>query len=119
MSGDTVTKSYRVTLCQHNYQMSALTSFVFYIWQLSTRLQYSSEQYCLQFEIHRSGNTDSFILTLSARAFLGAWARGGWGRKVLAAYNSKTIHGIKMKFGRVVENDKLINLVLFNWQMTS
>ena len=36
-----------------------------------------------------------------------------------AAYNSKNIHGIKMKFGRVVENDKLINLVLFNWQMMS
>ena len=25
--------------------------------------------------------------------------------------NSKTIHGIEMKFGRVVENRKLINLV--------
>ena len=28
-----------------------------------------------------------------------------------AAYNSKTIHGIAMKFGRVVENHKAINLV--------
>ena len=28
-----------------------------------------------------------------------------------AAYNSKTIHGIEMKFGRIVENHKLINLV--------
>ena len=26
-----------------------------------------------------------------------------------AAHNSKTIHGIKMKLGRVVENQKLIN----------
>ena len=28
-----------------------------------------------------------------------------------AANNSKTIHGIEAKFGRVVENHKLINLV--------
>ena len=28
-----------------------------------------------------------------------------------AAQNSKAIHGIEMKFGRVVENHKLINLV--------
>ena len=28
-----------------------------------------------------------------------------------AAHNSKTIHGIEMKFGMVVENRKLINLV--------
>ena len=28
-----------------------------------------------------------------------------------AAHNSKTIHGIEMKFGRVVENHKLINLL--------
>ena len=36
-----------------------------------------------------------------------------------AAHNSKTIYGFEMKFGRVVENHKLINLVSFNWQMTS
>ena len=36
-----------------------------------------------------------------------------------AAHNAKTIHDIKMKFDRVVENHKLINLVQFNWQMTS
>ena len=36
---------------------------------------------------------------------------GRGGRKVPAAYNSKTIHGIEMKFGRVVESHKLINLV--------
>ena len=28
-----------------------------------------------------------------------------------AAYNSKTIHDNEMKFGRVVENHNLINLV--------
>ena len=28
-----------------------------------------------------------------------------------AGHNSKTIHGIEMKFGKVVENHKLINLV--------
>ena len=28
-----------------------------------------------------------------------------------AARNSKTVHGIEMKFGRVVEDHKLINLV--------
>ena len=44
------------------------------------------------------------------RLFLGAWARGE-GRKVPVAHNSKTIHGIEMKFGRLVENHKLINLV--------
>ena len=43
----------------------------------------------------------------------------GGGQKAPAAHNSKTIRGIKMKFGRVVENHKLINLVLFNWQMKS
>ena len=36
---------------------------------------------------------------------------GGGERKVPAAHNSKTIRGIEMKFGRVVENYKLINLV--------
>ena len=47
--------------------------------------------------------------------FLGAWAGEGWGgggeRKVPAAHNSKTVRGIEMKFVRVVENHKLINLV--------
>ena len=52
------------------------------------------------------------MLTLSGPAFYGAWAGGGrGGQKVPAAQNSKTIHGIEMKFGRVVENHKLINLV--------
>ena len=36
---------------------------------------------------------------------------GGGGRKVPAAHNSKPIHGIELKFGRVVENHKLVNLV--------
>ena len=31
-----------------------------------------------------------------------------------AAPNSKTINDNDMKFGRVIENHKLINLVLFN-----
>ena len=44
--------------------------------------------------------------------------RGG-GRKVPAAHNSKTINENGMKFGRVVENHKVINLVRFNWLMTS
>ena len=41
--------------------------------------------------------------------FLGAWVQGG--REVPAAHISKTIHHIEPKFGRVVENQKLINLV--------
>ena len=32
---------------------------------------------------------------------------GGW-RKAASAYNSKTIHGIEMKFGSIVENHKLV-----------
>ena len=36
---------------------------------------------------------------------------GGVGWKVPAAHNSKTIHGIEVKFGRVVENHKQINLL--------
>ena len=35
------------------------------------------------------------------------------------SHNFKTIHGIEMKFGRVVEIHKLINSVQFNRQMTS
>ena len=52
-------------------------------------------------------------LTIPARAYFGCLVRGGGGKgwKVSAAYNSKTIHDIEMKFGRVVENYKLINLV--------
>ena len=41
---------------------------------------------------------------------MGPW-RGGGGGGVPAAFNSKTIHDIEMKFSRVVENHKLINLV--------
>ena len=36
---------------------------------------------------------------------------GGGGVKVPVAYNSKTIHGIETKFGRVIGNHKLTNLV--------
>ena len=40
------------------------------------------------------------------------WVPGSGGvRKVPAAFNSKTIHGIEMRFGRVVDNHKLIHLV--------
>ena len=47
--------------------------------------------------------------------FLGAWERGGGGSgrqaEVPTAHNSKTIYGIKMRFGMILENHKLINLV--------
>ena len=36
---------------------------------------------------------------------------GGGGQKVLAAYNSKLLNDIEMKFGGVVENHNLTNLV--------
>ena len=39
------------------------------------------------------------------------WVPGPGGGEVPASRFSKTIHGIRMKFGRVVENHKLINLV--------
>ena len=48
-------------------------------------------------------------LTRPARAFEDGGGGGGW--KVPAAHNSKTVHGIEMKLGRIVENHKLINLV--------
>ena len=44
---------------------------------------------------------------------------GGGGREDPRPNNSKAIHSIELKFGRVVENHRLINLVSFNWQMTS
>ena len=34
---------------------------------------------------------------------------GGGGAECAADYNSKTIYGVEMKFGKVVENQKLIN----------
>ena len=62
------------------------------------------------------------LLTLSGPGFFGMpgpWG-GGEGRGAESARGpySKTIDGIEMKFGKVVENHKLINLVGFNWQMT-
>ena len=39
---------------------------------------------------------------------------GGGGGGVPAAYNTKTIYGNEMKFGRAVENHKLTNLVYIN-----
>ena len=53
-------------------------------------------------------------LTLSGPGYFGVpgpEGGGGGGRKVPAAQNSQTIHGIEMRFGRVVESLKLINLV--------
>ena len=47
------------------------------------------------------------LLTLSVPGFLGVPGPRGWGG-VPAAHNFKTIHGIEMKFGRVVENHKLM-----------
>ena len=44
------------------------------------------------------------------------WAGGGW--KVRAHHNSKNIHGIEMKFGTVVENYKLINLVSLSFSLS-
>ena len=58
-------------------------------------------------------------LTLSGPGFFACLGRGGVGGEEPAVYNSITIHGIEMKFGRVVENHKLINLVKFNFQITS
>ena len=52
-------------------------------------------------------------------ARLGGRGGGRGGRKVPADYNSKTINGNGMKFGGVVENLKLINLVQFYWFVTS
>ena len=49
-----------------------------------------------------------------------AWHRGGGGGglEVPAAHNSKTIlNENEMKFGRIVENHKLISLVSFNCHM--
>ena len=47
------------------------------------------------------------------------WWWGEGGGEVPAAYNSKTISENEIKFVGVVENHRLINLVLFNWLMTS
>ena len=41
-----------------------------------------------------------------ARAFFWVPWPGGW--EVPAAHNSKIIHGIEIKFGRVVENHELL-----------
>ena len=51
----------------------------------------------------------SHFIPIRPGLFLGAWARGAG--KVPAVHNFKTIYGIEMKFGRVVENHKLVNLV--------
>ena len=58
-------------------------------------------------------------LTLFDLGFLRVAGPGGGGKKVPASHNSKTINANEMKFGGVVENHKLINLVSCNWRMTS
>ena len=44
-------------------------------------------------------------------SLMGGKGGGGGGRKVPAAHNSKTIHGMEMKIAEVVENHKLNNSV--------
>ena len=58
-------------------------------------------------------NAETHItLALAGPGFFWVPGPGGRGKGgVPAAHNSKTIHGVEMKFGRVVENHKLINLV--------
>ena len=52
--------------------------------------------------------------------FEGGSAWGGGGGDVPAAYiSSKTINDNKMKFAGVVKDYQLMNLVWFNWHMTS
>ena len=48
-----------------------------------------------------------------AVAFRGCLGRGGGG--VPTVCNYKTIHGVEMKFGRILDNQKLIDLVFFIW----
>ena len=45
--------------------------------------------------------------------------RCGGGEGVPAANNSKAISDKETKIGWIVENHRLINLMLFNWLMTS
>ena len=58
------------------------------------------------------------LLTLFRLGFLRVAQLGGGGG-VPAAYNSKTINDNEMKLCGVVKDHQLINLVLFNWDMTS
>ena len=60
-------------------------------------------------QYQHGGQVFFIVLTISGPGFRGCLGPGG--RVVISAYNSKTIHGIQMKFGRVVENHKLINAV--------
>ena len=63
--------------------------------------------------MHNYGNEDwlfydVFVIINPIRhGFFGCLDGGG----VPAVHNPKTIHGIEMKFGRVVENHKLISFV--------
>ena len=71
------------------------------------------------FSTHRHPKLTVCVNPIRSGLFWGVWAPGGGGggrggRKVPAALNSKTIPGIEIKFGRVVENHRLISLVKFN-----
>ena len=62
-----------------------------------------------------------FKKEISRRRYDGgsALGRGGGGWELPAAYKSKTISDNEIKFVGVVENHRLINLVLFNLLMMS
>ena len=57
------------------------------------------------------------MLTLSGPGFF--WVPGAGGGKCPRPITLNLFMVIEMKFGRVVENHKLINLVEDNWQITS
>ena len=84
------------------------------MWKLILIWSHCKHLYFLEF---RRIFAKAAILTLSSPDYFwvpGPGGGGGGGRKVLAAHNTETIHGIEVKIGRVVENHKLINLVYFN-----
>ena len=62
-------------------------------------------------------NGIALINPILPRLFEGDAAWGGGG--VPAGYNSKTINDNEMKLGGVVKDYYLINLVWFNWRITS
>ena len=80
--------------CAYNFQNQIFPKFAILAVQL------------LQMTEYFNSNRPGFFGCLGPME--GGRGGGGWGRrKALKAYNSKTIHGIEMKFGRVVVNHKL------------
>ena len=76
--------------------------------------------HCFRLTCRRVGSIEGerescfLSLTLSGPGAFWVLGPGGGGKEggeVPAAHNSKTIHGIEMKFARVVGNHKLIRLV--------